>query len=439
MYNKYYKSLLNRIKYLESLVYESKEDEEKLRNYLGDELFDSYMNIRTKIPSISDLNRAYPEFIFKELEDSIIRKSFIKKYNNIRKHRLINNNSKFMSLPSIITIDDSTSDYFNDYHRMRKYVLDTYNNFRSFENLKSLPKDKIKDFVSKFTTIRNTKLSNKINGAELIYEDNLWKVYRITTYEAAQYYGKNTKWCITGTYNRGEDYFNDYINTEGLDGGYYFYINKQDPSKKYCLLQTKDGTVKSIWDPMDTNRGSSINAIKAYGIELPEVPGINLHNDSLSDYITSTTTNDIYPELKTFLMNNKLTKGELNEALFTICSNSTDCDKVVKLLLKYGADPSYNDAIFFAARKSDLYNTVKAILDNGFNVNTISKSRKRDTLLHRAAYSNAINIVKLLLDYGADSNIKDAYGDTPLDSIKNSPLCSYSDYKNVIELLEANT
>jgi hypothetical protein len=270
----------------------------------------------------------------------------------------------------------------------------------------------------------------------------LWEVYRITTYKAAQYYGKNTKWCITGNYggndNRGAEYFRDYIKGENLDDGYYFYINKQDPSKKYCLLQTKDGTVKSIWDPMDTNRGSSINAIKADGIELPEVPGINLHNDSLSDYITDTTTNDIYPKLKTFLMNNQPTKDELNQALFNICGGTIDCDKVAKLLLKYGADPSYKDAVFYAARKPDLYNTVKAILDSGFNVNTISISRKRDTLLHRAAYANAINLVKLFLDYGADCNIKDAWGDTPLDSIKNSPLCSYSDYKNVIKLLEAN-
>jgi hypothetical protein len=31
------------------------------------------------------------------------------------------------------------------------------------------------------------------NGAELIDETDLWKVYHITTYEAAQKYGRDTK------------------------------------------------------------------------------------------------------------------------------------------------------------------------------------------------------------------------------------------------------
>lgn len=332
------------------------------------------------------------------------------------------------------------AELYNDYMKIRDKISDT--DWKDFGKIQKKDLSDIRDYVDNFQSKSDIKRQEK-DGAELIYEDNLWQVYRITTYNAAKHYGRHTKWCITGNYHGHEDdgkkYFNDYIRDYKLDGGYYFYINKQDPSKKYCLLQTKDGFVKSIWDPMDKNAGTSINAIKVYGIELPEVPGINLRNDSLNDYITNATTNDIYPELKTFLMNNQPTKDELNQALFTICISLNDCDKVIKLLLKYGADPSYKDAIFFMVRHQELYNTVKAILDNGFNVNTISKSRKRDTLLHRAAYENAINLVKLLLDYGADPSIKDAWGDTPLEAIKNSPLCPYSDYKNVIELLETNT
>lgn len=37
------------------------------------------------------------------------------------------------------------------------------------------------------------------DGAELIYEDADWLVYKITNFEASQKYGKNTKWCISGS------------------------------------------------------------------------------------------------------------------------------------------------------------------------------------------------------------------------------------------------
>ena len=68
--------------------------------------------------------------------------------------------------------------------------------------------------------------SDKERGAELIYQDDLWKVYRITTYSAAKIYGSGTKWCITGRYEghegRGEEYFYQYIEDYDLDNGYYF-------------------------------------------------------------------------------------------------------------------------------------------------------------------------------------------------------------------------
>lgn len=35
-----------------------------------------------------------------------------------------------------------------------------------------------------------------MEGAKLVYEDNEWAVYEITTHKAAVLYGSGTKWCI---------------------------------------------------------------------------------------------------------------------------------------------------------------------------------------------------------------------------------------------------
>ena len=49
MYNKRLESLLNRVKFLESLVYEGKRDQEILRDFLGDDYYDKYTSIKNKI------------------------------------------------------------------------------------------------------------------------------------------------------------------------------------------------------------------------------------------------------------------------------------------------------------------------------------------------------------------------------------------------------
>ena len=199
MYNKYYESLLNRIKFLESLVYEGKKDQEILNNFLGDEYYNKYNSIKNKITD-------------------------------------------------------------NEYKDIYKII-------------KKDP-DEVKKYIDNIKSNTDKRRSNK-SGAKLIYQDDLWKVYRITTYEAAVLYGKNTKWCIAGRYNghedRGEYYFNSYIYSNNLDGGYYFYI-KNDSKTKYCLLRTKDGIIHSIWDEKDNalNPEEIIN----FEADFPPIAGI---------------------------------------------------------------------------------------------------------------------------------------------------------------------
>ncbi len=66
--------------------------------------------------------------------------------------------------------------------------------------------------------------------ADLLYEDDDWKVVSPKTPESAKFYGKGTSWCTAGS-SQGEYYFNKY--TE--DGPLYIILNKDDDREKYQL------------------------------------------------------------------------------------------------------------------------------------------------------------------------------------------------------------
>lgn len=77
-------------------------------------------------------------------------------------------------------------------------------------------------------------------GAELLYEDNTWLVYKINTVEASRQYGKDTMWCISGY--EAEDYFSD------CDDEYYFYINKKTQEKYALTYYNNFYSIYTEWD-----------------------------------------------------------------------------------------------------------------------------------------------------------------------------------------------
>ena len=129
---------------------------------------------------------------------------------------------------------------------------------RKFKNIYDILKyndeeiEELKDFLDNFQSKASKTKQDKQEGAKLIAEDDKYKVYRITDYKAAQNYGENTKWCITGRYDGNvEGWYDKYIKERDLDGGYYFYISKSNPREKYCVLVTKNNKVNSVWDAAD--------------------------------------------------------------------------------------------------------------------------------------------------------------------------------------------
>lgn len=86
------------------------------------------------------------------------------------------------------------------------------------------------EFEAAIIEIENTKSSTQkrkeaVEGGILVNETPHWKIYHITTFEASQYYGRDTKWCITGVNNYGDKYWRQYTN-KGIT--FYFLIAKDN-------------------------------------------------------------------------------------------------------------------------------------------------------------------------------------------------------------------
>lgn len=417
-------SLMHRVAILESRIFvlEGTEDKERLRRYLGDDLYEAYMNIRNRIPSEYDLIRQYPEYSLAMLDnDDSVFKDFSKKYNKLRKSNLITGvgSSMWGRLPEAADIDDLYNSY-NNYNDMRDYVINTFNSLRSFDELKNLDIGFIKKFVNSYKSVGDTVAKAK-EGADLIYSDSKWDVYKVRTYAASKYYGKDTRWCISGNYegheSRGEFYFNDYISSKNLDGGFYFYISKTNPREKYCLLQNKDGNVHSIWDARDNSLDIGY---EVEDIGLPKVKGINLH-DYRIDTLTSLVGNEDIEGVREFLKHhepdlNLNSLDAVGDCAIELAASVGNV-QILKVLLDAGLDPNIENRKGFFALLDAIcdkeYDIAKLLLDYGADPNKVS-SHYNKSLLYIAIENAPIKYAELLLEYNADTEISDSKNRTPL-------------------------
>ena len=357
-------------------------------------------------------------------------------------------------------------DLFDAYMKIRDKISDP--NFKDFSKLKKMDKKDIQDFVSSFQSKSSKRKSDKTEGAEKIYEDDEWVVYKITTYPAAQLYGKGTKWCITGRYpgheERGEGYFNSYIRDNNLDGGYYFYLNKKDPSEKYCVLQTKNKEIHSIWDAEDTDRGTQTHLNDPYedDLILPEIPEVNLkldyenpinylcylikknkspkeidsfiknvldkNDDYLIDYYSDADEIPIIlacksgnPEIVKVLLDNGADPNGGDDDSFTLTSIYTDDwnkeKEIMKMLIDAGADINYRYNNYYETPIFKISNyggveKIKFLIENGADIN--AKNDQRETPLIKACSKGNLEVAKALIEAGADVNARDIANNNPL-------------------------
>jgi hypothetical protein len=131
--------------------------------------------------------------------------------------------------------------------------------------------------------LENTKSSSRIrkdaiDGGVLVYETDHWKVYHITSFEASKYYGRDTKWCITGINDYGDKYWKQYTES-GIQ--FYFLITKGEYNPRgrnskfaFAIKQTNAGYYYcEIYDQQD-NRVTSLKKIP-YSSDI-KIPAIDM-------------------------------------------------------------------------------------------------------------------------------------------------------------------
>lgn len=260
-------------------------------------------------------------------------------------------------------------DYYNKYTAIKNKISDP--DYKDVYKLIKKDPDEVKDYIDNFKSNRDLVKAAK-DGAKKLYKDSDWVVYRITSYDAAKYYGKNTRWCISGNYpgheGLGEKYFNDYIRKYNLDSGYYFYISKKDPNEKYCVLKKISGDIVSIWDASDTDLGNS-----AYwaDLDLPYVKEIGLNTVEQEDLLFAIKDGDL--------------------EMVKQCVN----DNTINAVTPNGWTP-----LMIAAAKSGhtAVEIAKYLIDNGADVSHVSKDGS--TALSVACFADCLQMVKLLVEYG---------------------------------------
>ena len=379
---------------------------------------------------------------------------------------------------------------FDDYMKIRDRIPKDQNEFKDFSKLKKLPIKDVQDFVSFFQSKSDKKKQDKTEGAKKLYEDDKWVVYKITSYPAAQLYGSGTKWCITGRYpgheGRGEEYFNDYIEDNNLDGGYYFYISKKNPAKKYCVLQTKNKEIHSVWDAKDTNKGDAYDRI---GVRLPIIKEVNLsmyseegfikaiksgNKRKIKEYITKsgipveeviyylqdiddTDIIDLFIEvgadlsdllaplvyhnkdnIVSHIINKSLKDLNLDAALGYCFYNGEEKPDLAKFLLQNGANPNkYNGNMYTPLYEvirngsHDMLNLVNLLLKYGADPNF---DLYHENYLRLASMKGYYDVVKTLLEHGA---VPDYKGDSLVSDKKTAlSLAKKKGYKDIVDLLK---
>ena len=376
---------------------------------------------------------------------------------------------------------------FDDYMKIRDRIANP--EWKDFGKLKKKDPKEVKNFVDSFQSKSDKRKQDKFSGSEKLYEDDDWLVLKITSYPAAQKYGSGTKWCITGRYagheDRGETYFNNYIKDNNLDGGYYFYINKKNSTKKYCVLQKKDKTISSIWNANDNMEGVSMASLN---VQLPEIPEVNLKKEYTLDglcVLCSRTDTDLQ-HLNNYIKRLQEKEGKdivnkydsLNKTPLVCACRGNNLD-MVKLLVKAGADVNNKDGdgrspidvsifngssigiskdlIKFLLRcgaKVDNKNLLDRLIqvydigNGGFNFNDILKlliAGGADVNvqnwygrcpIHTAIKYGNLDLIKSLIKNGADVNIKDNFGVTPiLQTINEEEL---KNQKDILKFLIKN-
>ena len=117
-------------------------------------------------------------------------------------------------------------------------------------------------------------------------------------------------------------------------------------------------------------------------------------------------------------------RNKKNQSAIYLAALNNQMD-VVLFLLEKGAEIDQKSAYMLlpAAAKNGNLALTESLLEQKLNVN--HKNANGNTALHEAAAAGKLEMVKLLISRGANSKIRNNYGETPLDIAGNSDVRNY--------------
>ena len=273
-------------------------------------------------------------------------------------------------------------DYYDRYLSIKNKISDP--EYKDIYKLVKKDPDEVKDYIDNFKSSRDKRVASKEMGARKVYEDSNWVVYHITDYNAAKYYGRDTKWCISGNYDglpNGKYEFDKYNAYSDI----YFYINKHTAREKYAVLKNRStGNIISIYDSKDYDLGKSL-----------------------------LFTNDDLPYVKEVGLNTKQ-EEDLFDAIRTSEGDVEDIEEYVNKDTVNAVNTNGNTPLMVAIGRNKFFTDIaEFLIKNGADVN--AKNNYNSTPLTIACESGNIKMVKLLVKYGADvNNPMTEYGSGPL-------------------------
>lgn len=278
-------------------------------------------------------------------------------------------------------------DYYNKYQTIKNRISDP--EYKDIYKLIKKDPDNVKNYIDNFKSNRDSIKAAK-EGARKVYEDSDWIVYHITNYDAAKYYGRDTKWCLSGNYEGLEEVGQHEFEKYNSKNNIYFYINKHKAREKYAMLKNRyTDRITDVYDSADNNLGNSAYYIN---VELPYVEEVGYNTVSQLE---------LYDAIK---------EGDLDQV--------KDCfsNDFVNMKDHRGVTPLMIAVMRF------FEDIAEFLIKNGANVN--AQNNAGATPLMYACFENNLDMVKLLVKYGADVNAKTKYG-TPLTSTDDEDIEEY--------------
>jgi len=201
--------------------------------------------------------------------NAIIKSELLKEFSgkvSFKKRKIFENREEHLAL----SIDENTKIVFSHNREITNNFLTTYKGKVSHIT-EEYVKEVFRRLYDKHDYLPEENLyyaicdiNENVEGAQLLFDKNGYKLYKVNTFEASKVLGKGTKWCISKRINDWEGY-------KEIKTDFYFFIT---PTTKWAIEVQKRFEVSIIWDASNVVQRSTGNIrsfVKKYKQIIPDI------------------------------------------------------------------------------------------------------------------------------------------------------------------------